>query len=1854
MLGWVFHAGLIAQPTVSISSATINAGDQVCLDVTVADFTDILSMQFTIAWDSTVLQFDRVDNLNLERLTNDNFDLSMVESGVLLFDWTFNECQPELPGLTILEDGTAIFSVCFTAIGGYGATTPVSIVNAPLDIRVTRVNACPNNIGLFEQNGLVSTDVRPFRVVASEVTGNEGDLVCVSFKVQGFDQLTSFQFSVNWDSSILRYNNVIPSENLVNLNRSGFGTPDGSNVGAGSATVSWSFVQPDNSGITLADDTEIFQLCFDIVGDCETSSAIQFSNTPTQIEVTNTVEAGFNITFVGDDGKVQVGDCDPTGLPLIANCPPPANVNDEVCVEVTTADFQNVTDLEYLMEWNPNILQFKDIRNRTNALFGFNDAFDVSNTVNGVLGVEWEAPTGLDGDLGDGDKLYDVCFDVVGLGGDSPIRFANDPARVRVNNGPNIGINPTNCVIEVNQPAEATIIIDDAPPSRPGDTICIGFSAFNFNEVLEAQFSLAFEPNHMRFISVDGINAVVNFPGADESNFNFDGADLGSITFSYEGVDPITIPDGDVIFLMCFEITGEPQTCDQIEFQDLPLENEVITANSNGNNIGLFGQAGEVCVLEPDGFDLVIGDRNGTFGDTTCVPISVADFTDITAATFAVSWDPTSLRFAGVDAKEALTLTDDNFITASTDVGVLTFDWEDLTGQTLTDTTNIFDVCFELTGAPEECYPVSVNPDPVVSTLQGRGDLKTVEDGEVCIRDTIIIESVTINPVTCPDKEDGSIIVRARKASGAEDIFFDWKTDPNQRDSIAQFLGIGEVEVTIFDLSSDPIIEIDTSFTVDITTDLPFADAGTDKVLGCDPNIVILSGSGNTEPNYSFQWSTSNGSLPGQRDENVAAAGAAGTYVLTVTNDDTRCAARDTVMVTDAPRPQALAGPDQTFTCINDTITLDGSATAQADSISYSWRVMDGSDGMIVEEEDTLRSPRVAAPGMYIMSAINNNTACFTTDTVEVIDGRFTPNVEAGEDMELLCDQNTVMLDGTGSVNERQVSYQWSNRAGEILGNNVTFNAPALGTYFLTVIDQESGCTNIDSVVVFPTDDFPVVTIAGQTETVITCDRDTVILIGSFQGEDKMFEWSALNGGNIVASTANSITPRVTEPGTYQLSVTDTETSCTTVDSIVVTEDRVAPDAEAGEGFILTCTDTSFTLDGTGSSEGANIDYTWTLNMDTVSTGDLQTTITREGIYVLEVKNTDNGCTATDNVEIGISGDRPQIEFADPIDLTCTRTEVDLSAVVTPAAEAYTVTWVAVNGNGQIPVTNPDDSLMVSVGQPGEYRLRVENTATGCSAQNEIMVVLDTVAPTANAGTNQLLNCVNNSVVLDGSASSDGEEFTYEWTAVEGGETPATPTSSQLTVATVGRYQIEVTNNINGCTSTDRVEVLIDTLTPEALIEEARTLTCQDTVVSLNATQSIAQRSVATWLGLGGQSVNATNNQLVVDVTQPGLYTVLLTDTISGCTARDTVEVLQTTEPPTADAGSDVTLLCIGQAVSLDGSASSQGDNFQYQWTAVDGGTILNATSLMPSVDEPGTYQLEVTNITTGCNETATVNARLSDVLVDAEAGDDIVTCETEELLFANAPEGTFGMWSSQSSSFIETPDMPSTAVTGLQEGDNVFTWTLSTDECPEYSSSEVIVRRSAAPEAVNDLITLPLGETQISVDLTANDILNNVDGFNITLLGAPQLGNIDTLRNNSVLDYSVKAGLFGESEFEYLICSEQCPNLCDTGLVLITVPVDPDFESPEEPNTITPNGDGANDRLVFEILEGVFDFYPDNELIIFNRWGDIVYQAKPYLNNWDGTTDTGQMLPDGTYYYILRLDISNGVILRGDMTIVR
>ncbi len=81
-----------------------------------------------------------------------------------------------------------------------------------------------------------------------------------------------------------------------------------------------------------------------------------------------------------------------------------------------------------------------------------------------------------------------------------------------------------------------------------------------------------------------------------------------------------------------------------------------------------------------------------------------------------------------------------------------------------------------------------------------------------------------------------------------------------------------------------------------------------------------------------------------------------------------------------------------------------------------------------------------------------------------------------------------------------------------------------------------------------------------------------------------------------------------------------------------------------------------------------------------------------------------------------------------------------------------------------------------------------------------------------------------------------------------------------------------------------------------------------------------------------------------------------------------------------------------------------------------------------------------------------------------------------------------------------------------------------------------------------------------------------------------------------------------------------------------------------EMPTGYSPNGDFRNDVFLIHGL----DAYPENKLIIFNRWGNIVYEQSNYNNDWNGENNSGEEIPDGTYFALLTVYGKEEITLKG------
>ena len=763
---------------------------------------------------------------------------------------------------------------------------------------------------------------------------------------------------------------------------------------------------------------------------------------------------------------------------------------------------------------------------------------------------------------------------------------------------------------------------------------------------------------------------------------------------------------------------------------------------------------------------------------------------------------------------------------------------------------------------------------------------------------------------------------------------------------------------------------------------VPTVSAGTDQIINCNQPNVTLSGSGNAggAPTQ-FLW-TGPGISPANQNQQIPSVGAAGLYILMLTNTNNNCSGADSVLVTeDLTLPTASAGADRIINCDSIGVTLNGSSSSQGANFQVLW-----SGPGITPANNAQYSPLVGLPGSYVVTVTNTVNGCTSTDDVTVVLDQVAPSANAGNDDILTCTStNGITLNGNGTP--AGAAFHWTGPG--IGANNENLPNPMVtipGTYTLEVTNPVNGCTDTDVVVVSQDANVPDANAGADLE--LNCTVATVDIDGSASssGPGIFYQWSGpgISGGNTTAQNPTGITL----PGTYTVTVTNTNNNCFNTDVVVITIDTIKPDASAGPDLVLNCyNDASDTLIGSASSTGAGFTLLWSGPGITGANESLVNPVVNQaGNYLLVVSNTASNCTSSDQVVVTNDLTAPIADAGtdDVIDCVITSTSIGGNSSTGPE---FTYVWTGpgINtGNAGLP--------QPTVAVDGAYNLIVTDLTNGCTATDDVTVTLNAVYPTALAGADQTITCTTPSVVLDGSASSAGAGFVYAWTGpgINGGN--AGQQSPNVTVD--GTYVLSVQDTGNSCVTTDTVVIDINQTLPTADAPVQMMLDCQTTSVTLDGSAS-SNGSSFTYLWTGPDIHSGNQNEVNPSVTLPGSYVLLVTDNNNGCTANDNSTVLQDITVPMASAGTDLTLTCLQNTQPIDGSGSSAGPTFEYLWQG-PGINSGNFNLQNPMVADSGTYTLLVTNMTNHCTATDVVYVALDGDFPITEAGaDPVLTCTT-------------------------------------------------------------------------------------------------------------------------------------------------------------------------------------------------------------------------------------------------------------------
>ncbi len=691
-----------------------------------------------------------------------------------------------------------------------------------------------------------------------------------------------------------------------------------------------------------------------------------------------------------------------------------------------------------------------------------------------------------------------------------------------------------------------------------------------------------------------------------------------------------------------------------------------------------------------------------------------------------------------------------------------------------------------------------------------------------------------------------------------------------------------------------------------------------------------------------------------------------------------------------------------------------------------------------------------------------------------------------------------------------------------------------------------------------------------------------------------------------------------------------------------------------------------FTVHFTNASTGG-ISNLWSLGDGNTSLATNPNHVyTSPGLNTVRLIVTDAyGCkdTAIRRVKIyGYTG-----AFTYNADSGCVLLTIHFDADLSNVSLASSIVWDFADGVVSSPALN--DTISHTYMTPGAYlpRLILTNHA-GCvsSSMGKDTIKVNEVVPGFTAIPDPL--CLGDPVTVNDTSSSYWSRIT-SWNWTYGGASSSSPTPA-ISFSTTGTHTVtmRVTDGW-GCAGTVSKTVSVYALTDISATPDATICAGSETVLSNGAPGGVwssGNPSIAT-VGSGTGIVTGISAGIAV-------ITYSLS---SACYTTATVTV---NAYPDAGSISGDTSLCMGETITLNNTVPGG------IWrTAIGHATVTAAGMLRGITAGVDTAWYIVSNA--DCHDTAKM-AIIINPLPDAGTitGQDTICIDALDTL-TNPITG--GRWGSSNTAIV-TIDSLTGRVRGVGAGNATITYTVSSgpDGCTNFATFPVTVVNTdfAISSVVTDVKCY--GGTDGSIALTINggmppfEFLWSVDSTTSSISGLDtgaytvhirslanqcklsetfQIIQPDSMTITGIAEDEIcyrKDGKItttvtgGVTPYQYL-WTNNAKNSDVSGLAagVYSVTVTDangcrQYYAAEIKDScadilirtaLSPNGDGINDTW---IIEGI-DKFPGNNVKLFDKWGDMIYEKDGYNNEWDGTASKGYQLPDGTYFYLVKLNSS-------------
>ncbi len=492
--------------------------------------------------------------------------------------------------------------------------------------------------------------------------------------------------------------------------------------------------------------------------------------------------------------------------------------------------------------------------------------------------------------------------------------------------------------------------------------------------------------------------------------------------------------------------------------------------------------------------------------------------------------------------------------------------------------------------------------------------------------------------------------------------------------------------------------------------------------------------------------------------------------------------------------------------------------------------------------------------------------------------------------------------------------------------------------------------------------------------------------------------------------------------------------------------------------------------------------------------------------------------------------------------------------------------------------------------------------------------------------------CQDATLTLNAVGTSTNPNLSYQWTTIDGHILSSADTPS-INIDTSGTYKIVIID-AGGCTDSTEVSIPLEP-NPPIVINDPEILDCLDNSTVIIQAFSDPPTNSFEWAGPdNGILAGAMSSEVTVHL--PGTYQLTVTHETTGCSSLLSVKVKADTEVPFAVVEDREELNCLASELFLNGSGSSEGVNFHYLWITETGHIISEKQSLHPLIDKAGIYQLEVSNITNGCKDTAEVLVELNEEEPTGADFSVLNPCygETTGAILVHSVHGG-------------TPPYLY-AFDGATFQNNAFKDYLAPDAYQlviqdatgcEWDTLLYLAEQPPLIVTLGEDVKVDLGE-ELKLKALVNRTIEEID----TVIWTPTFDCNNCLMQeilplkNSI--YHVKVidpnGCIGEDAIKVFLDRKRN--------IFI-------------PNAFSPNGDGINDVFYINGGKGIEEVVNFN---IYNRWGSLVasfknFQPNDPLYGWDGKIN-GRKEIESTYIYSAEIKFIDGqvVLFSGDVALIR